>query len=237
MAAVLADLARRWGTEPRPTAPTTTLPPASARARAPISADQAADEEFLLQVLVNKPGALDEVVDWLRPADFAGHGHGHLYRCLGALHHRGEPIDQLTVLWEAQLRGLLTDGTLTVNRLRQICGGLGAGSAEYLGERIMRSSIVRTAAASARAIGELAGNEALAPGRLINHALHALGPLDEVRARWQRATPSRAQAWPPDPPARTKRAGAALARSYPDLRLHSPRPSPRPPGNPAPDRR
>ncbi|MFB7666902.1 DnaB-like helicase N-terminal domain-containing protein [Kitasatospora sp. NPDC056138] len=215
LADVLADLARRWGTEPRPTAPATTLPPAGTHQ--PIGADQAADEEFLLCVLVNQPGAVDEVVDWLRPADFADHGHGHLYRCLGALHHRGEPIDQLTALWEAQRRRLLTDGTLTVDRLRQICGGLGAGSAEYLGERVIRSSIIRAAATSARTIRELASDEALAPGRLINHALHALGPLDEVRTRWQRATASQAKTPPPNPPTRTKRADAALARSQPRL--------------------
>ncbi|MGK4585229.1 DnaB-like helicase N-terminal domain-containing protein [Kitasatospora sp. HPMI-4] len=213
LAEVLADLARRWGIEPRPTTSATTRPPASAHP--PISTDHAADEEFLLRVLVNKPGAIDEVVDWLRPDDFADHGHGQLYHCLGALHHRGEPIDQLTTLWEAQRRGTLADGTLTVERVQQICGGPGAGSAEYLGERIMRSSIVRTAATSARAIGELADNKALAPGRLINHALHALGPLDEVRARWQRAAASPPQAPPTDPPARTKCADAALTRSQP----------------------
>ncbi|WP_441247369.1 DnaB-like helicase N-terminal domain-containing protein [Kitasatospora sp. McL0602] len=211
LADVLADLARRWGTEPRPTAPAHSTAPAAAPALT--GAQAAEDEEFLLRVLVDQPDGMNDVVAWLRPSDFADYGHGQLYRCLGTLHHRGEPIDQLTALWEAQRRGLLADGTLTVDRFQQICGGLGAGSAEHLGERVMRSTIVRTAAASARTIGDLAGNEALAPGQLINHVLHALGPLDEVRARWRNATAPPVPLSPPDPPTGTKRAVAALARS------------------------
>ncbi|MFB7463133.1 DnaB-like helicase N-terminal domain-containing protein [Streptomyces sp. NPDC056224] len=224
---VLTDLARRWGTEPRPVAPATSRaldPPAFP----PAQADRVAeDEEFLLAVLVERPGAMGEVVDWLRPGDFADPVHGQLYRCLGALHHRGEPIDRITLLWEAQRRGLLADGTLSEDRFAAICDGVGAGDAEWLGKRVMRSSLTRTAAASARAVRALAEDEVLAPGRLINHALHALGPLDEVRARWQTANgrpASRAPstASPPNgPPA--ARVHAALTRS-------TPRPAPSPPG-------
>ncbi|MEY9841712.1 DnaB-like helicase N-terminal domain-containing protein [Streptacidiphilus sp. EB103A] len=215
---VLSDLAGRWGSEPRPVAPA--APPATAPvAPAPVrSAQVAEDERFLLAVLTDRPRAMDEVVGWLRPVDFADTAHGQLYRCLGALHHRGEPIDRITVLWEAQRRGLLADGTLSGEQLTAICDGVGPGSAEWLGEQVMRSSVTRTAAGSARAIRALAENEALAPGRLINHALHALGPLDDVRARWQSAN-SRPVASPTvdwsaaGPP--TSRVQAALARSTP----------------------
>jgi replicative DNA helicase len=214
---VLSDLARCWGSEPRPVAPAT--PPATAPvAPAPVRADQAAeDERFLLAVLTDRSGAMGEVVDWLRPGDFADPAHGQLYRCLGALHHRGEPIDRITVLWEAQRRGLLADGTLSGEQLTAICDGVGPGSAEWLGEQVMRSSVTRTAASSARAIRALAENETLAPGRLINHALHALGPLDDVRARWQTANgvpaPPTADPSADGPP--PSRAVAALARSTP----------------------
>ncbi|MFB6838937.1 DnaB-like helicase N-terminal domain-containing protein [Streptomyces sp. NPDC056361] len=217
LAGVLTDLARRWGTEPRPVAPAT--PPAIApSALPPAQADRVGeDEEFLLSLLVERPGAVGEVVDWLRPGDFADPVHGQLYRCLGALHHRGEPIDRITLLWEAQRRGLLADGTLSDDRFAAICDGVGAGDAEWLGTQVMRSSITRTAAASARAVRALAEHEALAPGQLINHALHALGPLDEVRARWESAhgrpasrasTPTPSPSGPP--PARVH---AALTRS------------------------
>ncbi|MBB5939965.1 DnaB-like helicase N-terminal domain-containing protein [Streptomyces zagrosensis] len=218
LAGVLSDLAQRWGTEPRPVTPAT--PSAAVPALPPlVRADRVAeDERFLLAVLAEQPKAMDEVVGWLRPGDFADPAHGQLYRCLGALHHRGEPIDRVTLLWETQRRGLLADGTLSSDQLAAICDGVGPGSAEWLGELVMRSSVTRTAATSARAIRALAENEALAPGRLINHALHALGPLDEVRARWQTATgrpaptPTPAPSPTGPPPAQVH---AALARSTP----------------------
>ncbi|MGW6207472.1 DnaB-like helicase N-terminal domain-containing protein [Streptomyces sp. NPDC055089] len=219
LSGVLSDLAQRWGSEPRPVAPAT--PPATATLTPPpVRADQVAeDEQFLLAVLAEQPKAMDEVVGWLRPGDFADPAHGQLYRCLGALHHRGEPIDRITLLWEAQRRGLLTDGTLSSDQLTAICDGVGPGSAEWLGEQVMRSSVTRTAATSARTVRALAENEALSPGRLINHALHALGPLDEVRVRWQAAngrpapTPKAPTPSPNGPP--PTQVHAALARSTP----------------------
>ncbi|MEU6341837.1 DnaB-like helicase N-terminal domain-containing protein [Streptomyces sp. NPDC046977] len=220
---VLGDLARRWGSEPRPVAPATP-PPTTPVESPPERADQVAeDEQFLLAVLVERPKAMDEVVGWLRPGDFASPTHSQLYRCLGTLHHRGEPIDRITVLWEAQRRGLLADGTLTSEQLAAISDGVGAGSAEWLGEQILRSSVARTAAASARAIRALSENESLAPGRLISHALHALGPLDEVSARWQTANGHPA---PPTEGPPTARIHAALARSTPPAARPSECPAP-----------
>ncbi|MBD0693558.1 hypothetical protein BG452_13415 [Streptomyces sp. CBMA123] len=153
-----------------------------------------------------------EVYDWLRPGDFADAGHGQVYRCLGALHHRGEPIDEVTALWEVQRRGLLADGTLSREQLDALFGGPGAGSAEWLGDQVIRASVVRTAAGAAAAIKTLAEGSAMAPGRLIGQALHALDPLDEVRARWHTAnqlpSPAAEKADPAgrsDPEARVRR--------------------------------
>lgn len=214
---VLSELAQRWGSEPRPVAPATPL--ATAPVAPPlVRADQVAeDERFLLAVLAERPKAMEEVVGWLRPDDFADPAHGQVYRCLGALHHRCEPIDRITLLWEAQRRGLMGDGTLSSDQLAAICDGVGSGSAEWLGEQVMRSSVTRTAANSARTVRALAENEALSPGRLINHALHALGPLDEVRTRWQaaigRPAPTAPTPSPNGPP--PTQVHAALARSTP----------------------
>ncbi|MFI7565945.1 DnaB-like helicase N-terminal domain-containing protein [[Kitasatospora] papulosa] len=215
---VLDDLARRWGTEPRPV-PLARPPATAPSAPPPVRAGQVAeDERFLLAVLVERPTAMDEVVGWLRPGDFADPAHGQLYRCLGALHHRGEPIDRITLLWEAQRRGLLADCTLSGGQVAAICDGVGPGSAEWLGEQVIRSSVTRTAVTSARTIRGLAENESLSPGQLINHALHALGPLDDVRTRWRTAndhsppSPAPASSSNGPPPARVH---AALARSTP----------------------
>ncbi|MGW3179546.1 DnaB-like helicase N-terminal domain-containing protein [Kitasatospora sp. NPDC001119] len=222
---VLGDLARRWGTEPRPVPPPG---PGASTAASPVGPKETEDEQFLLAVLVHQPAAMAEVYDWLRPGDFADAGNGQVYRCLGALHHRGEPIDEVTALWEVQRRGLLVDGTLSREQVDSLFGGPGAGSAEWLGDQVIRASVVRTAAGAATTIKALAEAEAMAPGRLIGQALHALGPLDEVRARWRTAngqpSPTAESAGPaqrPDPAARVR---AALSRS-PQQRL-APRTTP-----------
>ncbi|MFF2954089.1 DnaB-like helicase N-terminal domain-containing protein [Kitasatospora sp. NPDC057965] len=210
LAGVLVDLARRWGTEPRPIPPPTA--PRIASPSAPqVGPEQTEGERFLLAVLVGQPAAMAEVYDWLRPGDFADAGHGQIYRCLGALHHRGEPIDEVTALWEVQRRGLLADGSLSREHVETLFDGPGAGSAEWLGDRVIRASVVRAAAEAAAAIRALAEDEALVPGRLIGQALHAFGPLDEVRARWNRTVrPHQAPLREAD---RAAQVTAALARS------------------------
>ncbi|MFD7550584.1 DnaB-like helicase N-terminal domain-containing protein [Streptomyces sp. NPDC059816] len=214
LAGLLTDLARRWGASPRPVPPMTQHEPAS-RATAVVDAD----EEFLLACLTARPDQLDAVVGWLRPSDFGGPGHQQLYRALGALHHRGEPVDQLTVLWEVQRRGALTNGVLDAERVLTVCDPLAvAGAAEHFGEQVLRAALVRTAAESARQIRVLAEDAALPAGRLIGHALHVLGPLDEVRQRWHTARTGSAPDKPSPPaPGRSSpgRAEAARARSCP----------------------
>lgn len=126
----------------------------------------------------------------------------------------------MTVLWEARRRGALADRTLDVERVRRICDSSAfAGAAEHLGEQVVQASLVRTAAASARQVRALADDESLPPGRLLNYALHALGPLDEVRRRWRIGTdaepgPSRTSSHTPAPPP-AARIDAARSRSSP----------------------
>ncbi|WP_313896028.1 DnaB-like helicase N-terminal domain-containing protein [Streptomyces sp. YIM 98790] len=175
-----------------------------------------AEERLLLSALIARPDGLDEVAPWLRPADFALPAHGPLYLCLTALHHRGDPVDSLTLLWEAQRRGLLADGTVTSDEVRDLDTGISAGSVEYLAEQVLRASLLRVAAASARTVRSLAENDALTPGRLIGRALHALRPLDEVSTRWRQATSEPPpEDRPAQPPTRAPsiRAQAARARS------------------------
>ncbi|KMS74388.1 helicase DnaB [Streptomyces viridochromogenes] len=237
---VLADLAHRWGTEPRPVQPPSPITSPAQRTQ-PIDEHVLADEEFLLGCISARPEQLLDVVGWLHPGDFADAGHQQIYRALGALHHRGEPIDQLTVLWETQRRGALSDGTLDAERVLRICDPLSlSGVAEHFGEQVVQASLVRTAAASARQVRELADDESLAPGRLIGYALHALGPLDEVRRRLRVASgaepapPRRvgpSAAAPPD-----ARIDAARSRSRPHATTASAPATTAAPRSPAPDR-
>ncbi|GAA1708448.1 DnaB-like helicase N-terminal domain-containing protein [Streptomyces yatensis] len=221
LADVLTELARRWGTEPRP-APPGTPSPASAPAPGRAKEQVLAEEEFLLGMLTTQPQQLGEVVHWLRPEDFADPGHRQIYGALGALHHRGEPVDQLTVLWECQRRGVFADGTLEPDRVRRLCDTTAGGSAGHFGEQVLDASLLRTAAASARQIRDLAENDALAAGQLISQAFSALTPLDQARRR--RATaiggpePDKAPKSSPAPP--PTHAAAARARS-PALRTET----------------
>ncbi|MEV3871614.1 DnaB-like helicase N-terminal domain-containing protein [Streptomyces sp. NPDC049906] len=224
LARVLADLARRWGVDARPVPPP--AGPELVVQTPAVDEDLHADEEFLLACLAARPDQLGVVVGWLRPEDFADLGHQQLYQALGALHHRGEPVDQLTVLWEVQRRGALNDRALDAERVVRVLDPLGvAGSAEFFGERVVGAALVRTAFESAQRVRVLAEDAAVPAGRLIGHALHALGPLDEVRRRWHTArtgpTPEK-----PQPPTSERgspgRAEAARARSRPHRAAPSP---------------
>ncbi|CAG6391779.1 hypothetical protein NMG29_18630 [Streptomyces cocklensis] len=89
------DLARGRGTEPRPETPTPPEPvgPAPAEVQ-PVTED----ERLLLATLTDQPKGMVEVVGRMRPEDFAVPSHGQPHHCLGALHHRGEPLDRMTLL-------------------------------------------------------------------------------------------------------------------------------------------
>ncbi|ORT59159.1 DnaB-like helicase N-terminal domain-containing protein [Streptomyces sp. CB03238] len=229
LTAVLTDLARGWGTEARPVQPPATYAPRAERLQ-PVGEQVLADEEYLLGCLASRPEQLLGLVRWLRPGDFADPGHQQIYRALGALHHRGEPIDQLTVLWETQRRGALADGTLDAERVRRICDPLVGGSAEHFGEQVVQASLVRTAASAARQVSALADRDALAPGQLIGYAMHALGPLDDVGRRLRHAheaepEPRQPVSRPGAPPP-AARVDAARARSrVADPTAHRPPPS------------
>lgn len=237
---VLADLAHRWGTEPRAVPPPAPKMSPSQQTQ-PVDEQVLADEEFLLGCISAGPEQLLDVVGWLHPGDFADAGHQQIYLALGALHHRGEPIDQLTVLWETQRRGALSDGTLDAEHVLRICDPLSlSGVAEHFGEQVVQASLVRTAAASARQVRALANDASLAPGRLIGYALHALGPLDEVRRRLRIA--SHTEPTPPltsglSAPAPTEaRVDAARSRSRPHATAASAPATTAAPHSPSPDR-
>lgn len=225
----LHDLATAWGTEPTATPPPDGVVWATSTPL-PATTEQLADEQWLLTCLTATQSGPFDVFTWLRPDDFAGPGHQQIYRCLAALHHRAEPVDEITVLWEAQRRGYLTagaDGILDTDRVMQICGAVGVPqSAPSYGEQTVQAALVRQAHVTAEHIQHLAQQD-LPPGQLIGYALHSLQAAEAVRRRWQAATGERQphldQPAPGSDPPREMTA-AARARSHPDARAGPPTP-------------
>ncbi|MFF7705495.1 DnaB-like helicase N-terminal domain-containing protein [Streptomyces lydicus] len=209
---VLADLARRWGGEPRPVAPAESVPPPPAHPRV-VDEQLLADEEFLLWCLSAGPQRLDEVV--LHPGDFTDAGHQQIYRSLGALHHRGEFIDQLTVLWETQRCGALADQTLDAGRVLRICNPSAfVGSAEYVGEQVVR--------ASPRADGSSIGPPGAGAGR---RRVAGAGAVDRLRHPRTRSAGGR----PPPLAHRHRNPGRAAPSRRPACCPHRSGPIPQPP--------
>jgi replicative DNA helicase len=213
--------ARRWGSTPRTTAPAPAPAPATMQESAPAemqpgsrSGKLATAERDLLAVFVHRPEERAEV-PWLTAEDFVT-GYGALLRCVDALLHRGEPVDSLTLTWEARRRGLLAtaDGTRLVEALVE---GVGAGGADWLGEQVVRSALLRALDGAAETIQELARDGRCPPGRLIQHSHRALDAVADVRERWIHASTGR----PPAPKAPARPQGgaaqvhAARARSHP----------------------
>jgi len=145
--------------------------------------DPSTEERLLVATLISAPGPLADLVGWLYPADFTDRLPAEVYRCLGALHHRGDAIDAVTVVWEAYRRGLLSDGTVTAEQILELGTGRFGGDAGYFGQQVLAGSLIRTAAAGAEHIQQLAAGP-LPPERLLPQALAALAPLQRARQRW-----------------------------------------------------
>ncbi|MFC7841582.1 DnaB-like helicase N-terminal domain-containing protein [Streptomyces sp. NPDC057382] len=181
LAAVVDDIANRFppraGVLPRTTAPP---PPA-----APDPAEAVEEEQMLLATATAYPSDI-EAVRWLLPADFTLPLHAGLWQCLTGLARRHEPVDPVTVLWEAQQRGLLDDGSEPGEVLRMLAEP--AGSVEHWGERALQRSLLTTAEHTGRRIEAYAGDPANTPFQLVVGARRALADIAAVRTRWQHAT-------------------------------------------------
>ncbi|MGW2051624.1 DnaB-like helicase N-terminal domain-containing protein [Streptomyces sp. NPDC001858] len=213
LAAVVDDIAARFppraGVLPRTAAP----PP-------PVEPDHTTaveEERLLLATATAHPGGI-ESVRWLLPGDFTRPLHAGLWQCLTALARRGEPIDPVTVLWEARQRGLLDDGSEPGEVLRMLAEP--AGSTEHWGERALQRSLLATADHTGRRIEAYVGDPANTPFQLVVGARRLLADIGAVRARWQHATstvpPPRPRPAPPTragPPPTTSPHAARAARA------------------------
>ncbi|MBV6695554.1 helicase DnaB [Kitasatospora aureofaciens] len=171
-------------------------------------------ESAMLSSATASPDGLVEITRWLRPGDFLDAGHRAVYQALAALAHRAEPIDQLTVLWEAQHRGAIASGTITADGVRAVTRGGLTGDPQYWAERVLRASLLRQSAASAGVVRLLAGDSSLPGARLLGSALHALGAAEAVQDRWRTANniPRRSDP-PPAPAVAAERRRAASVRT------------------------
>lgn len=131
---------------------------------------------------------------WLQAGDFAHPLHGALFQCVTALMRRGNPVDPITVLWEAQHHGLLTVDTVPADLISLVSTPV--GSPEHWGERILQRALLAQAHTVALRIAALADDPANTPHQLTTGSRRALADFTAVRTRWQRATAKPAQPSP-----------------------------------------
>lgn len=203
LAAVVDDIAARF--PPRAGVLPRTPPPPPVIA--PDHAEAAEEEGLLLATATAHPVGI-ESVRWLLPEDFTQPLHAGLWQCLTTLERRQEPVDPVTVLWEAQQRGLLENGSELGDVHRLLAEP--AGSVEHWGERVLRRSLLATADHVGRRIEAYAGDPANTPFQLVVGARRSLADLGALRTRWQHATD---RPLPQRPQASTTRAGPTTRRA------------------------
>ncbi|MCY0928195.1 replicative DNA helicase [Streptomyces sp. H27-H1] len=206
LAALLDHLAAAFPSHPG-SLPRTPLPPPPARDTGP---DVVSEEELLLSTAAAYPAALSSM-RWLRPEDFAVPLHGALYRCLTSLAARGDPVDEVTVLWEAQQHGLLTEAFTAQAALDMLAAS--AGVPEHWGEQILRRSLLHHAHTTGRHIQAFTHDPANSPHQLVTGSRRALADLTSVRARWQHVTSQTPAERPRPRPAPASRAGPPTPRT------------------------
>ncbi|WP_030748312.1 DnaB-like helicase N-terminal domain-containing protein [Streptomyces sp. NRRL F-5135] len=177
---VVNDIAHRF--PPRAgVLPRTKAPPSPA---APDPAEAIEEEQILLATATAHPADID-AVRWLLPDDLTLPLHAGLWQCLTTLTRRNEPVAPVTVLWEAQQRGLLDAGSEPGEVLRMLAKP--AGSVEHWSARALQRSLLATAEHTGRRIEAYAGDPANTPFQLVVGA-RALADIAAVRTRWQHAT-------------------------------------------------
>ncbi|MFH8591526.1 DnaB-like helicase N-terminal domain-containing protein [Streptomyces rimosus] len=194
LSAFLETLSGRFA--PHPGSLPRTPHPAPARRSA---GEEALEEErALLACATAQPSGLRRM-RWLQPDDFSLPRHGELFQCLTALVHRREPIDPVTVLWEAQHQHLLHADFTPADLIALLATPV--GTPEHWGEKILRRALLAQAHTTALRIRAFTDDAANTPHQLATGSRRALADLTALRTRWQRAThspaaPSRSPAVP-----------------------------------------
>ncbi|MFJ6752145.1 DnaB-like helicase N-terminal domain-containing protein [Streptomyces sp. NPDC091266] len=178
--------------------------------------EEAVDEERLLLATATAYPSSVEQMRWLAPGDFTHPLNAELWQCLITLTRRDTPVDPVTVLWEAQHRGLLGAGAEPRELLDLLAEP--AGSPQSWGERILQRSVLGVSHHVGRRIEAFTEDPATTPYQLVVGSRRALADLSAIRTRWQHATspapegrpaPKRASAAPRAGPPRTTAPTAA----------------------------
>ncbi|MFF3276547.1 DnaB-like helicase N-terminal domain-containing protein [Streptomyces chrestomyceticus] len=159
--------------------------PHPAPARRAAGAEAQEEEQALLACATAQPSGLRRM-RWLQPDDFALPRHGQLFTCLTALVHRREPIDPVTVLWEAQHQHLLQADFTPADLIDLLATPV--GTPEHWGEKILRRALLTQAHTTALRIRAFTDDAANTPHQLATGSRRALADLTALRTRWQRAT-------------------------------------------------
>ncbi|MFI8520922.1 DnaB-like helicase N-terminal domain-containing protein [Streptomyces sp. NPDC085481] len=177
----LDELAGRFPSHSAPL-PRTPLPPDPP----PTDSQEALEgERWLLASAVSWPTYVKEM-RWLTAYDFLHPAHAGLWQCVTALAHRGDPVDPVTVLREAQHRGVLAAGVTPADVLDLLSAPV--GSPEYWGERLVERTLLARARQVADRVTAYADDPANSVHQLLTGSRRALADLHAVRNRWQRAT-------------------------------------------------
>ncbi len=160
--------------------------------------DEVLDEErALLACATAQPTGLQRM-RWLRPDDFALPRHGQLFQCLTSLARRQEPVDAVTVLWEAQHQHLLNTHFTPADLIELLSTPV--GTPEYWGEKVLLRALLAQAHAAALHIRAFTNDPANTPHQLATGSRRTLADLTALRTRWQHTTqppaPSRSTAVP-----------------------------------------
>ncbi|MFH9351183.1 DnaB-like helicase N-terminal domain-containing protein [Kitasatospora sp. NPDC017646] len=183
--AVIERLAAAWGPiETRSRHPLPQAAPSCDGRAAQAARDH---ERMLLSTLIGAAGQVGPVASWLTEADFVDDGHRVVFQAMAALDHRGEPVDELTVLWEVQRRGALAEGTIGVAQVRDLLDPV-PGDPAYWAEQVLHCSLLRASATSAGIVRVMALDASVGAGRLLGASLRALEPADRLRERHRAAT-------------------------------------------------
>ncbi|MFE6457808.1 DnaB-like helicase N-terminal domain-containing protein [Streptomyces cinereoruber] len=163
------------------------------------------EERLLLASALARPDAA-QAMRWLVAEDFVDPVHGGLWRCLTGLVHRGQPADPVTVLWEAQQRGVLAAGITPTEVVALLSEG--AGAPDHWGEQVLGRALLARARHTAARIGAYADDPATTLYQVLTGSRRVLADLTAVRTRWQHATrPPNTATAAVDDPAVAARAG------------------------------